>query len=85
MWALPMLVSNWRGNREVAGDAAEYFEPGPSMETNLANKMSALLANKSKLPALSERSRERFSSQFCENGSKFRELVAGLISGVVKE
>lgn len=80
MWGLPMLVSDWRGNREVAGDAAEYFEVGPSMEKNLADEMSVLLADKSKLLALAERSRARFASEFCENGSKYRQLVASLIS-----
>lgn len=80
MWGLPMLVSDWRGNREVAGDAALYFDTGPSMEKNLADAMSGLLTDKSKLLALAERSRARFASEFSENGSKYRQLVASLIS-----
>jgi len=80
MWGLPMIVSNWRGNREVAGDAALYFDTGRSMEKNLADKMSVLFADKSKLLALAERSRARFASEFSENGSKYRQLVASLIS-----
>ena len=80
MWGLPMLVSDWRGNREVAGDAALYFDTGPSMEKNLADEMSVLFADKSKLLALAERSRARFASEFSENGSKYRQLVASLIS-----
>lgn len=84
MWGLPMLVSNWRGNREVAGDVAEYFETGPSMEMNLAQEMSALLADKGKLLALAERSRARFASEFCENDSKYRQLAAGLLSGTAE-
>jgi glycosyltransferase involved in cell wall biosynthesis len=84
MWGLPMLVSNWRGNREVAGDAAEYFETGPLMEKNLADEMSVLLADKSKLLALAERSRARFASEFSENGSKYRQLVASLISEIAE-
>jgi glycosyltransferase involved in cell wall biosynthesis len=78
MWGLPLLVSDWRGNREVAGDAAEYFEVGHSMVKNLADKMSALLADKAKMLALSERSRARFGSVFCENGSEYRKLVGRL-------
>ena len=80
MWGLPMLVSDWRGNREVAGDAALYFDTRPSMEKNLAVEMSVLFADKSKLLALAERSRARFASEFSENGSKYRQLVASLIS-----
>lgn len=80
MWGLPMLVSNWRGNREVAGDAAEYFETGPSMEKNLADAINVLFADNNKLLALAERSRARFASEFSENGSKYRQLVASLIS-----
>ena len=80
MWGLPMLVSNWRGNREVAGDAAVYFETGPSMEKNLAEEMRVLLADKGKLLALAECSRTRFGSVFRENGSNYRQLVEILIS-----
>jgi len=84
MWGLPMLVSNWRGNREVAGDAAEYFEVGPSMERNLAEKMSALLADKFALLNLSERSRARFTSTFRRDGYVYRQMVKGLL-GAAKE
>jgi glycosyltransferase involved in cell wall biosynthesis len=84
MWGLPMLVSNWRGNREVAGDAAEYFETGPLMEKDLGDKMRALLADRGKLLTLSGRSRARFASEFSENGSKYRQLVASLILGTAE-
>jgi glycosyltransferase involved in cell wall biosynthesis len=84
MWGLPLLVSNWRGNREVAGDAAEYFQVGPSLARNLARKMSVLLEDKEKLLALSERSRARFDSVFCESGSEYRELAGRLIAATDK-
>jgi len=84
MWGLPMLVSNWRGNSEVAGNAAEYFEIGPSMEKNLVDEMRVLLADKGRLLALSEHSRARFGSVFRENGSRYRQLVACLVTGAAE-
>lgn len=79
MWGLPMLVSDWRGNREVAGDAAEYFEVGPSMEKNLEETMSALLGDKHALLTLSQHSRGRFSSVFRKNASVYGEMVSDLL------
>ena len=54
------------------------------MEKDLGDKMRALLADKGKLLALSERSRARFASEFSENGSKYRQLVASLILGTAE-
>jgi glycosyltransferase involved in cell wall biosynthesis len=84
MWGLPMLVSSWRGNRDVAGAAAEYFEVTPSMEENLAAKLQVLLGDKHRLESLAARSRERFFSEFRPGDSQYSNLIARLIGAETK-
>lgn len=67
MWGLPLLVSNWRGNKDVAGGAAEYFEVGPLMESNLIWKLQDLLADTARLSNIAGSSRWRFVSEFHRN------------------
>lgn len=78
MWGLPLLVSDWRGNREVAGEAGVLFETGPSMASNLEEKLRILLDDNRGLSALAERSRARFSALFREDNSGYRGLVTRL-------
>jgi len=74
MWGLPLLVSNWRGNKDVAGGAAEYFEVGPTMEANLASKLQDLLADTVWLSNIADRSRRRFVSEFRADYGSFQTL-----------
>ncbi len=79
MWGLPMVVSNWRGNRDVVGEAAEYFEVAPSMESNLAEKLQLVFAERSVLQSLAASSRIRYRSKFFRENCEYIDLVARLI------
>jgi glycosyltransferase involved in cell wall biosynthesis len=79
MWGLPLLASNWRGNRDVAGAAAEYFEVGSLMEANLAAKLQVMLEDTRLRDSLAARSRARFVSEFRQRKSQYSNLVARLI------
>jgi glycosyltransferase involved in cell wall biosynthesis len=71
MWGLPIVATDWRGNRDVAGPMAEYCETGVRMVDSLATAMGALVNNPAKLMERSRASRKRFEMCFCENaGSK---------------
>lgn len=79
MWGLPLLVSNWRGNKDVAGGVAEYFEVGPLMESNLISKLQDLLADTARLSNIADRSRQRFVSEFREDYGSVQ-MVARLLA-----
>jgi len=71
MWGLPIVATDWRGNRDVAGPVAEYCETGVRMVDSLANAMEDLLNNPEKMMERSRASRERFEMCYRENaGSK---------------
>jgi glycosyltransferase involved in cell wall biosynthesis len=67
MWGLPLLVSNWRGNTDVAGAASEYFEVGPLAGLHLATKLQDLMADTGRLTNAAGRSRGRFVSEFLKS------------------
>lgn len=67
MWGLPIVATDWRGNRDVAGPVAEYCETGVRMVDSLAVAMEALVNNPAKLMEKSRASRKRFETFFCKN------------------
>lgn len=67
MWGLPIVATDWRGNRDVGGPVAEYCETGLQMVDSLAAAMEGLVKNSEKLMERSRASRERFEMCFCEN------------------
>jgi glycosyltransferase involved in cell wall biosynthesis len=69
MWGLPMVVSNWRGNRDVAGAVAEYFEVGLEAESSLAERLRILLERPTALRSMAENSRKRYISEFRQDSS----------------
>ena len=84
MWGLPMVVSEWRGNRDVAGEAAEYFDVMPSMESSLSAKLQQVLADRRTLEIRAIKSRKRFVSTFRRQESEYRGLVARLVGAQSK-
>jgi glycosyltransferase involved in cell wall biosynthesis len=67
MWGLPIVATDWRGNRDVAGPVAEYCETGSRMVESLAAAIECLVSSPAKLMESSLASRERFEMCFCEN------------------
>ncbi len=79
MWGLPMVVSNWRGNRDVSGNSAEYFSVQRMMPDNLAMALKGLLHNFDVLRNKAERSRQRYVSSYRQERNEYPEFVARLI------
>jgi len=81
MWGMPLVVSNWRGNREVAGPSAEFFEVGSSMSGSLARALFRLLENPLRWEAVARETREHFNSLYGQKAPQYPEFVAGLLAG----
>jgi glycosyltransferase involved in cell wall biosynthesis len=81
MWGLPMVVSDWRGNREVAGPPAIFFEVGPSMSVALTQAMFRLMENPLRWETVARETRERFSSLYRQKTPQYPDLVSSLLAG----
>jgi glycosyltransferase involved in cell wall biosynthesis len=82
MWGLPIVATDWRGNRDVAGPVAEYCETGSGMIDSLQIAMECLVNDSAKLPERSRASRERFEKLFCEKDEPkpYVELVKNILA-----
>lgn len=76
MWGLPLLATDWRGNRDVAADAAAYCEPGSDLAANLAAGLDRFMGSPGAWERCAATSRRRFESEFSGEGKAFREFVA---------
>jgi len=79
MWGLPMVVSDWRGNRDVSGNSAEYFNVETMMSDNLVLALKALLPACDELRKMAECSRQRYTLSYRQEGNEYHEFVARLI------
>lgn len=79
MWGLPMVVSNWRGNRDVSGTGAAYFDVQTMMSVNLALALKELLPACDELRKMAECSRQRYVSNYRQERNEHPEFVARLI------
>ncbi len=79
MWGLPLVVSNWRGNREVAGPEAEIFEIGPLMIENMATALLRLVKQPETWAEKSKMSRRRFHRLYRRVGPVYPDVVADLL------
>lgn len=67
MWGLPIVATDWRGNRDVAGPDAWYC-PVPNnkkIQKSLAIYLREAIASESHLALAAKRNRFRFAEQFC--------------------
>ena len=72
MWGLPIVATDWRGNREVAGPEAIYFQAADSRTlSGLGESLLTVLSNLSGLRGLASSSRRRYERHYrlkdCEN------------------
>jgi len=79
MWGLPMVVSDWRGNRDVSGTGAEYFNVQTTMSDNLALALKELLPACDELRKMAECSRQKYVSSYRQERNEHPEFVARLI------
>ena len=66
MWGLPLVVSDWRANVEVAGRALGgiTYEPGTDQVAALSVSLSEALERETEWPVWSKRNRERYETLF---------------------
>ena len=66
MWGLPLVVSDWRANSEVAGSdfGGIVYKLGRHHVTSLAAALSEAFERESEWPAWSKRNRERYEASF---------------------
>lgn len=65
MWGLPILATDWRGNRDVAGPGGIYAAVDESMRIQFAETLRKAFAQPQALVAGGTRSRRRFEEHFC--------------------
>jgi glycosyltransferase involved in cell wall biosynthesis len=69
MWGLPLVATDWRGNRNIAGDAARYV----LVSANLAERLTEVLRNImgddiNRLPSIAAQSRKKFEVLYSRTG-----------------
>lgn len=81
MWALPIVATDWRGNREVLGEdfGGICFEATP-LADRLLGALSAAIAQRAEWPRWGEANRRIFESRYREEkfGERLPEAVEGL-------
>lgn len=64
MWGLPIIATDWRGNRDVAGPDALYAIVGDSLPQDLTARMREAMAQPAELTTMSTASRRRFEEEY---------------------
>lgn len=76
MWGLPLIVSDWRGNRDVAGCNAESYGVGPDAVRNLAEALGGFFRERGKWEEKARLSRQRFVSLYRLEKSSYPDFAA---------
>lgn len=66
MWSLPLVATDWRGNREVVGSppGGVCFEVGGDLTRSLEQALTEVLDSRQQWPAWSQSNRRRFEDEF---------------------
>ena len=66
MWGLPLIVSDWRANAEVAGDKCGgiIYKPGPDHVASLRAALDEGLEREDQWPEWSRKNRQRYEASF---------------------
>jgi len=66
MWGLPLVVTDWRGNREVMGSppGGVCLEVGDDLTKSLESALIEVLESQDQWPAWSQHNRQRFENEF---------------------
>ncbi len=82
MWGLPIVATDWRGNRDVAGPDASYVPADRMLPAHLARLLGELLTDPAGLSTFSKASRQRYEARFrlADEESDYRNLLARILS-----
>lgn len=77
MWGLPVVATEWRGNRDVLGPDAPCVPVDSRLPIRLSDALRKMLADPSRLPGISLTARTRYEARFrLETGtSDYRSLL----------
>lgn len=64
MWGLPIVATDWRGNRDVAGPDALYATVDGLLPEHLADCLQEAITQPTRLAAMSAASRTRYETSF---------------------
>jgi glycosyltransferase involved in cell wall biosynthesis len=79
MWGLPLVVSNWRANAEVAGRGGGIiYQPGSDHVASLSAALAEALEREDEWPDWGRKNRERYESFF--TAERFRSDFASLFA-----
>jgi glycosyltransferase involved in cell wall biosynthesis len=85
MWGLPLVVSNWRANAEVAGQGCGgiIYQPGSDHAASLSAALTEAIVRKSEWPDWGRKNRERYETLFRVERfmSDFESLFATAVAG----
>jgi glycosyltransferase involved in cell wall biosynthesis len=81
MWGLPIIVTDWRGNRDVAGPDAFYVRVDNTMATHMADVLREAIFDPQRLLKLAAASRTRYETchRLQTGESDYRCLVRDLM------
>jgi glycosyltransferase involved in cell wall biosynthesis len=81
MWGLPIVATDWRGNRDVAGPDAFYVRVDDTMATHMADVLREAISDPQRLVKLAAASRTRYEAYYrLQTGeSDYRCLVRDLM------
>jgi len=71
MWGLPLVVSDWRGNLDVAGRGSGviFYHPETDPVLGLFSAMDKMVSMRSEWKSMGEENRRRFEGFFCRANS----------------
>lgn len=83
MWGLPIVATDWRGNRDVAGPDAWYCPVPSPVLPELATTILQALRESSRFAEVGTRNRERFLEKFSfdSRAGNYRRWGEGLVAG----
>ena len=70
-WGLPIVATDWRGNREVLGEpvGGRCYPPGDDPAAALTEALGAALAERARWPAWGAANRARYAARFRDDGA----------------
>jgi glycosyltransferase involved in cell wall biosynthesis len=85
MWGLPLIVSDWRANGEVAGRECGgiVYQPGPDHAASLSAALGEALERESEWPDWGKKNRERYETFFTVE--RFRDDFASLFATALSQ
>jgi rhamnosyl/mannosyltransferase len=83
LWGLPLVVSDWRANAEVAGNGCGgiVYQPGTDHVASLSAALNEALKREDEWPEWSRKNRERYETFFTVE--RFRSDFASLFASAL--